>query len=122
MARILIIDDDAQVLRFMENCLKREGHEIVTAADGRQGINQLLAQQFDCVITDIVMPEQDGLEVLMWLKKQSVRPKIIAVSGGSAKLEPELLLKLAGFTADIVMLKPVSFEALTGAVRDLLSS
>ena len=120
MARILIIDDDPQIVKLMTAYLQREGHEVVTAADGKQGIRQLAAQQFDLVITDIVMPEQDGLEVLSWLRKQPQCPKIIAISGGSVRLDQDLMLKMARFLADKVMPKPVDCETLTAAVRGLL--
>lgn len=120
MARILIIDDDQQVLKLFVSFLTREGHEVVTAEDGKRGIKLLTDQQFDLVITDIIMPEQDGLEVLMWLRKQPDRPKIIAVTGGSVSIDQELLLKTAGFTADIAIPKPVNYSTLTGAVRELL--
>lgn len=120
MAKILIIDDDMQVLKLLVSYLNRDGHELVTAGDGKIGIAQMEAQQFDLVITDIVMPEKDGFEVLMWLRAQAHRPKIIAISGGSRSLEPNLLLSTASLTADRILQKPVGFEALTGAVRELL--
>lgn len=122
MANILIIDDDPQVLKLITTYMQREGHDITTAENGKQGIKKLSENRFDLLITDIVMPEQDGLEVLMWLKTQQQRPKIIAISGGSVSLEQDMLLKLAGFYADRVMAKPVGFEPLTQAVREVLSS
>lgn len=120
MAKILVIDDDPQVLKLMVAYLTRDGHDITTAGDGKQGIRQLETGQFDLVITDIVMPEQDGLGVLMWLKTQPTRPKIIAISGGSVSLDQDLLLKMASFSADRVLAKPVDFGTLTGAVREVL--
>jgi DNA-binding response OmpR family regulator len=123
MAKILLIDDDRQLLNVMTSFLEREQHEISTAADGKQGIKQLKAQQFDLVITDVIMPEEDGLGVLMWLMNQSHRPKVIAISGGSVSLDQDHLLSMCKqFSADKVLPKPVEFETFTSAVRDVLKS
>ena len=123
MAKILLIDDDAQVLKVMTSFLEREHHEITTAGDGKQGIILLKNQQFDLVITDVIMPEQDGLEVLMWLKLNNQRhhPKVIAISGGSANLDQNGLLHVCNvMSADKTLPKPVDFETLTSSVRELL--
>lgn len=123
MAKILLIDDDAQVVKVVTSFLEREHHEISSAVDGKRGIRLLENQQFDLVITDVIMPEKDGLEVLMWLKlnKHTHRPKVIAISGGSASLDLNELLDMCRvLSADKVLPKPVDFETLTGAVRDVL--
>jgi DNA-binding response OmpR family regulator len=121
MAKILLIDDDTQILSVMTSFLKREQHEISTAANGKQGIRHLESGQFDLVITDVLMPEQDGLEVLMWLKKQRHRARVIAISGGSmANEQNELLHMCKLLSADKVLPKPVDFETLTSAVREVL--
>jgi CheY-like chemotaxis protein len=125
MAKILLIDDDKQVLEVVTSFLERERHEISTAADGKQGISLLKNRQFDLVITDVIMPEQDGLEVLMWLKlnKQSCQPKVIAISGGAASLDLNGLLNMCRLlSADKVLPKPVDFETLSTAVREVLES
>lgn len=80
----------------------------------------LTAGQFDIIITDIVMPEKDGLEVLMWLRGQQSRPKVIAISGGSTGTPQDLLLTLASFSADKVLPKPVDRKTLRNVVEELL--
>ena len=123
MAKILLIDDDAQVLKVMTSFLEKEHHEISTAVDGKQGIMLLENQPFDLVITDVIMPERDGLEVLLWLElhKQRHHPKTIAISGGSAYLDRNELLDMCKvMSADEILPKPVDFETLTSAVRELL--
>lgn len=122
MAVILVIDDDPQVLKLITMYLTRNGNEVVTAANGKLGIRLLESQHVDLVITDIIMPEQDGLEVLMWLKKQPTRPKVIAISGGSVSLDQGLMLKLASYSADRVFPKPVDYETLMGEVQRLLEA
>lgn len=122
MAKILIIDDNEQVRKVMASYLEHDNHEIALAADGKQGISRLQSQTFDLVITDIIMPEQDGLEVLMWLKTQVNRPKVIAVSGGSPSLDLNYLMTMAQrLSADKALQKPIDFETLTTAVRELLA-
>ena len=122
MARILVIDDNEQVRQVMASYLELDKHEITVAADGKQGIAQLQSQAFDLVITDLIMPEQDGLEVLMWLKKQPHRPKVIAVSGGSPSLDLNYLMSMAQLlSVDKALQKPIGFETLTTAVRELLA-
>jgi CheY-like chemotaxis protein len=121
MAKILVIDDDVQVLKVLVSYLEKGRHEITTASNGKEGVQLLVSQRFDLVITDIIMPEEDGIEVLLWLRKMPNRPKIIAISGGSASLDQEYLLKLADkLAADRVLPKPVDFATLSNAVRDLL--
>ncbi len=122
MANILIIDDNEQVRKVMATYLEHDNHQITVAADGKQGIAQLQSQAFDLVITDIIMPEQDGLEVLMWLKTQTRRPKVIAVSGGSPSIDLNYLINMAQrLSADKVLQKPIDFATLTTAVRELLA-
>jgi len=123
MARILLIDDDEQVLRVTTSFLEREQHEISTAINGKQGIRLLESQQFDLIITDVFMPEQDGLGVLMWLLNQKNRQKIIVMTGGSAAMDQNLLFDMCEkLHADKVLSKPVDFETLTSAVREVLES
>ena len=123
MAKILLIDDDAQVLEVMTSFLEREHHEISTAIGGKQGIRLLENQPFDLIITDVFMPEQDGLGGLMWLLNQTTRQKIIVMTGGSAAMDQNLLLEMCQkLHADKILLKPVDFETLTSAVREVLES
>jgi len=121
MARILLIDDDMQVVKLIRSFLERGQHEISTASDGLQGIRLMESQQFDLVILDVIMPEEDGLGVLTWLMGQKRQPKVIAISGGSASLDQSFLLTLCGhFGACRVFPKPVDYSTLTDAVNDVL--
>jgi len=121
MARILLIDDDKNILELMTAILENAGYQITVAVNGNEGIRQLESQHFDLVVTDIVMPEQDGIAVLMWLRRQSVRPKTIVLTGGSALLQQSYLTNLAAqFSADKILSKPVHFEALICAIKELL--
>jgi len=124
MAKILLIDDDEELLNVLEDFLIMDGHEIVTADDGRKGINLLEASEaFDLVITDIIMPGQDGIGVLTWLLKRSHRPKTIVITGGSPGIDQNLLLATCKcLRADKVLVKPVEFETLREAICEVMAS
>ena len=122
MAKILVIDDDEQVLGLIRIYLLQDGHAVVTARNGKEGIKELSARQFDLVITDIIMPEQDGIGVLRWLKGQTYRPKVLAISGGAASFDLEYILELSSYMqADMVLPKPVAYNTLKEAVNELLA-
>ena len=121
MAKILIIDDDIQVLDVITSFLKRSHHEIITAVNGLLGIRQLETQEFDLIITDIIKPEEDGIGVLIWLLNHTKRPKVIAMSGGSASLDHAFLFEMCNnLHADKTLTKPFNYEALTNAVSEVL--
>jgi CheY-like chemotaxis protein len=123
MAKILLIDDDEQVLKVMTSFLEKEGHEISTAENGIEGIRHMEAQQFDLVITDVIMPEQDGIGVMLWLTTQSHRPKIIAMTGGSKSLDQDFILHMCRrMHADKVLPKPVDCATLTNSVDEVLNT
>jgi CheY-like chemotaxis protein len=82
MARILVIDDHDLVRQSVKAMVERGGHDVSVAADGRDGLKQLRAERFDLIITDILMPETDGLEIVKDLRKASGTVPIIAMSGG----------------------------------------
>lgn len=122
MAKIRIIDDKEQLLKIMKTYLEHDNHEITVASDGMQGISQLKAHTFDLVITDIIMPEKDGFEVLIWLKTQINRPKVLVMTGASS-LDINYLVPMAKqFSVDKVMQKPFDFETLKTTVLELLAT
>ena len=83
MARILLIDDDDSVRTMLRLTLVHFGHTVIEARDGKEGLELFQNTDVDLLITDIVMPEKEGLEVLMELRKRKHPPvKIIAISGG----------------------------------------
>lgn len=121
MARILIIDDDESVTSMLRTVLERNGYEVITAADGREGMRRYNAQPADLVISDILMPEMDGLEALKELRRLSPDVKIIAVSGGGARLNMDVLRVAELLGAAATFKKPYRIDALLDAVRQLLA-
>ena len=82
MAKILIIEDDDEVREYLESVLSRAGYQCESACDGKEGVEIFLADPADLVITDIIMPEKDGIETIMELKRSNNTLKVIAISGG----------------------------------------
>ena len=121
MARILIIDDNREVLGTYRRMLEHAGYEVVVAADGKEGIKTFREELLDLVITDIIMPEKEGLETIRELKRDFPDVKIIAISGGGSA-EPEDYLKIAKqFGAMCTLTKPIEREALLETVQECLS-
>src|SRR5438094_10481335 len=86
MARILIIDDDADMRAFVGQTLQAAGHEVVLAADGKEGVEQHRIRPAELVITDMYMPNQAGLETIVQLRKESPTVRIIAMCGKSTAM------------------------------------
>lgn len=120
MAGILVIDDDDQVRTSLRRVLERAGHEVVEAADGKTAVALVSERPCDLVITDINMPEMDGIEVIMALAGRRPGLPVIAISGGG-KVPKELLLSSAGLLGAVTTLsKPFEMEELIEAVNQAL--
>ena len=121
MKSILIIEDNENMLQMMCDLLGRSGYAVFSAADGVQGLKAFHAHSPALVITDIIMPDKEGLEVIMELTKQQPRPKIIAISGGGI-LEPQTYLSLARkLGADHALAKPFRPAELLTLIEKLLA-
>lgn len=120
MARILVIDDDDQVREMLRQMMVHAGHEAVVAADGQLGISMHREQPADIIVTDIIMPEKDGWEAIVELRKEFPDVRIIAISGG-ARLGPYSYLAIAKrFGAQRVFAKPIEKAELLRAIEELL--
>jgi DNA-binding response OmpR family regulator len=120
MARILIIDDDAQVLEMLRHTLERQGYEVIGASNGKEGLRLYREKPADVIITDLIMPEKEGIETIMELRRDFPQVKIIAISGGG-RIGPEGYLKIAKkLGAMYTFTKPVPREELLGVVRELI--
>lgn len=120
MAKILLVDDNAELRRMMEATLSRAGHHVQAAPGGKEGIQLLKQQEFDLLITDIVMPEQDGFETVQIARKLRPALRILVMSGDSPRHAP-LYLKTAAFLgAHQTLLKPFTVGDLAEAVKAAL--
>ena len=119
--RILVIDDDDQMRTLLRQVMEWAGYEVIEAGDGREGMQKQRKQPADLVITDLIMPEQEGLETITSLKKEYPGIKIIAISGGG-RIGPEAYLPAAQeLGADKVFSKPFDVRELSETVKELLS-
>jgi DNA-binding response OmpR family regulator len=120
-ARILVIDDDPVVRGMLVDMLQREGYEVDEAEDGRVGMRRFREHPSALVITDVLMPEQEGLETLMQLRHSGEPVKVMAISGGG-RIGPDTLLNAARtLGADAILAKPFGREELLEKVSALLS-
>lgn len=120
MSKILLVDDDTQVRKMLKITLEREGYEVAEAADGNEAVRVYDPETTDLVITDIVMPEKEGIETIMELKAVNPGVKVIAISGGG-RISPEDYLKWARrFGVANTFTKPVDREELLTSVAELL--
>ena len=120
--RILVIDDDEQMRTLLRQVMEWAGHEVFEAGDGRAGMLKQRKEQVDLVITDLIMPEQEGLETITSLKKEYPHVKIIAISGGG-RIGPDAYLPAAQeLGADRVFSKPFDVRELAATVKELLSN
>lgn len=121
MPRILVVDDDPisrQVLRAM---LEKEGHLVTEAEDGVKAVKGYDRNLIDLVITDIFMPEKEGVQTVRELMKENPDVKIIAVSGGSSSANYDSLDWIKMFGVKYTFTKPFNAKAILAAVDDLLS-
>ena len=115
---ILIIDDNEQVRTFLRNVLEQAGYIVTEAPNGHEGLLQFKQTPTALVLTDLLMPDMDGLEVTMVLHRESPTVKIIVLTGGSGESDFLDVAKLLG--AHRTMKKPIAIAELLQAVREEL--
>ena len=121
MARILIIEDERQVREVLKQILERAGFEVDIANNGVDGTQHFRDNPADLVITDILMPEKNGLETIEELTKQNPKLPIIAISGGGPGERAQFALDVAELCgASRVLAKPFSRKEILAVVQDLL--
>ena len=118
MAGILVIDDDSDTRALLAETLTSAGHQVVVAADGKEGMEQYRIRPADLVITDLYMPIQEGLETIRGLRRNFLEVAIIAMSG---KAGAGIMLSIARRLGAIEILeKPFHTEELLAAVEKAL--
>jgi CheY-like chemotaxis protein len=120
MARVLVIDDEEQVRTLIREVLEGAGHEVLEARNGREAMKLYEANPTSVVITDLVMPEQDGLETIRELRRRFPAVKIIAVSGAQQKLNLDILYVAEKLGALHTLEKPFEIRKLVALVEELL--
>ena len=107
---ILIVDDEPEIREILNVILAKSGHRIACAGDGHEAVKVLAQSKFDLVITDLLMPESDGLEVIAAVRKKYPGTKVIAMSGGGHVPGEQYLGIARGFGAHAVLPKPFNIS------------
>lgn len=121
MARILVIEDDESVRAVIRRALERTGHTVYEGIDGADGFDYFIRHRLDLVITDLVMPNQEGIETIQRLKQLDSGIPIIAMSGYGREGEFSIMDDAVLMGADIALEKPFDVTDLIAAVERLTS-
>ena len=119
MKSILMVDDDPDMRQLVEDALST-AYNIASVRNGREALTLLAAENFDRVITDLIMPEMDGIELLIVLGKSRPNLKLIAISGGGILVNFDSLRAAKRLGACSVLRKPFPLNELRTAVQNLI--
>lgn len=117
--QVLLIEDDVITRKVMRSLFERDGHQVRDASDGRKGFALMADITPDLVVTDIIMPEKDGLELIRELRHNRPAVKIIAISGGGRVDASDYLKMATAFGAHRVLAKPFNGDDLMATVAEL---
>jgi len=121
MAQILIIEDDVEFRNVLKEMLERQDYEIMVASDGEEGIKMFRNNPTPLVITDIIMPNKEGVELIFELQRDFPDAKIIAISGGG-KMKAEDCIKTVSLIPNVkrTFQKPFAMDEMLQAVKELV--
>ncbi len=119
--KVLLIDDDAALLGLMDQAFSQAGYTTLTADNGRKGLNLVDSYQPDLVVTDIVMPEMEGIGAILQIKRKPGPPKIIAISGAGPGGRRDYLSWAKHLGADEVLAKPFRMSQILALSGRLMS-
>jgi CheY-like chemotaxis protein len=123
MAQILVIDDDAGFRGIVRALLERAGHRVIEASDGRGALQRLReSPRTDLVITDLLMPQMDGIEVLQHVRRINGEIRILAMSGGGGLGPSDLLRAASHLGADQTITKPFRRDEFIDTVNRMLAA
>jgi YesN/AraC family two-component response regulator len=118
MKRILVVDDNMMMRKLIINLLRNEIYEIDEASNGSEGLEKMADTCYDLIITDIIMPGMEGIEMIMQTKQKFPTIKIIAISGG----KPYYLYLAKKLGVDSIFTKPLNHQGFLNQVNSLLTS
>ena len=115
--RILVIDDDTLLRQTIRRILESAGHEVIEATNGRVGVEMFRAQTLDAVVTDIIMPEKEGIETIREIRSLNPTMRIVAISGGGRNQYMEFLTIAGKLGANATLAKPFRKDQLLACVE-----
>jgi CheY-like chemotaxis protein len=120
---VLVADDEEHIRTLLRRWLTEEGHTVLSAGNAREAAKLLTRIRFDLIVTDIIMPEGDGLQLIREFKEAQPEVRILAISGGGKYMERGDCLKMAkGLGAHAVVMKPFVREELLDGIKVALAS
>ena len=122
MASILVVDDEAEIRNVIRVTLEGAGHTVEDAANGAIGLNVLAGASFDLIITDILMPEMEGIETIRTVRKSGCMVPILAITGGGSMDADGLLLAVKHLGATRGLAKPFRHSELLRVVAEMLAA
>jgi len=122
MALILIVDDLPDTIQALQRVLIAHGHEVLTAADGVEALQQLQKHSIDIMILDIHLPNKDGIEVLREVRQLALPTKIIAMSGGGIAADFGILEIAKNLGASATLKKPFGMQDLMQVINPLVQA
>jgi DNA-binding response OmpR family regulator len=118
----MVVDDEPSVAQAIGDILECGDHEVLYARPGFDGADDAVQRPYDVLITDIVMPEISGWEIIKRVRQARKAMPIIAISGGGQIMDADVALKLGErLGADVILRKPIEIDALLQAVEDVMS-
>ena len=121
MAKIIVIDDDGGIRELLRRVLNGAGHEVILAADGFEGLARQRRDPVDLIITDILMPRKDGIEIIIECRRDFPETPLIAIGGGSGARGMHYLAASEKLGAARAFTKPLKVNDVLDAVRELLA-
>ena len=122
MPKVLIIDDEKDIRSVLKDMLGMSGYDVDTAEDGRKAKELYDKTDYDVVITDIIMPEQDGFEVILDYRNKNQLDRIIAISGGGRTSSEDYLNIASHFGVSSIFSKPPNYMDLIAKVDEIVAS
>jgi DNA-binding NtrC family response regulator len=119
---VLVIDDEPALREILSQVLVTAGHRVVGAGNGKEASKALTSSAFDVVLTDVIMPEKDGMQVISEVRKKFPEVRIIAMSGGGHVSRDQYLKIAKGLGAHAVLEKPFANQKLLDTIEALLPS
>jgi CheY-like chemotaxis protein len=119
---ILVADDEPEIRELIMRWLEREGHHVTSAKNGLEAAAISQAKVFDLIVTDVIMPERDGVQLITEIKKSRPGARVLAMSGGGRVLDGTDCLRMAqGLGAHAAVMKPFNREVFLAAVAQALA-